>query len=68
MLVFILHYIGILSLNWFHQDALPIKASELYENPYIADLSLNQLGLSTFIIRDTRNLVFGVKEVHSSPL
>ena len=62
MLVFILHYIGILSLNWFHQDALPIKASELYENPYIADLSLNQLGLSTFIICDTRNLIFGVKE------
>jgi len=62
VLVFAIHYIGILSLNWFNQDTLPIKVSELYDNPYIADLSLNQLGLSRFIIRDTRNLLLGTKE------
>ena len=60
--VFALHYVGILSLNWFNQDTLPIKVTELYDNPYIADLSLNQLGLSRFIIRDTRNLLLGTKE------
>ena len=55
ILVFVIHFVGILSLNWFNQDTLPIKVRELYDNPYIADLSLNQLGLSRFIIRDTRN-------------
>lgn len=62
ILVFALHFIGIQSLTWFNQESLAIKPSELYDNPYIADLSLNQLGLSRFIIRDTRNLLFGVKE------
>lgn len=62
VLVFVIHYVGILSLNWFNQDTLPIKVKELYDNPYIADLSLNQLGLSRFIIRDTRNLLLGTKE------
>jgi len=62
VLVFVIHYVGILSLNWFNQDTLPIKVRELYDNPYIADLSLNQLGLSRFIIRDTRNLLLGTKE------
>lgn len=62
MLVFVIHYVGILSLDWFNQDTLPIKVKELYDNPYIADLSLNQLGLSRFIIRDTRNLLLGTKE------
>ena len=62
ILVFVIHFVGILSLNWFNQDTLPIKVRELYDNPYIADLSLNQLGLSRFIIRDTRNLLLGTKE------
>ena len=62
ILVFVIHFVGILSLNWFNQDTLPIKVRELYDNPYIADLSLNQLGLSRFIIRDTRNLLLGAKE------
>jgi len=62
ILVVFVHFVGILSLNWFNQDTLPIKVNELYNNPYIADLSLNQLGLSRFIIRDTRNLFFGTKE------
>lgn len=60
--VFVFHYTGMLSLKWFNQETLPIKASEVYENPYIADFSLNQLGLSTFIIRDSTNLLFGVKD------
>ena len=63
LIVFILHGIGLLSFNWFNQETLPIKVSELYNNPYIADLSLNQLGLSRFIIRDTRNLLLGTKEI-----
>lgn len=62
VLVFVVHFVGILSLNWFNQETLPIKVRELYDNPYIADLSLNQLGLSRFIIRDTRNLLLGTKE------
>lgn len=62
VLVFLIHFVGILSLNWFNQETLPIKVRELYDNPYIADLSLNQLGLSRFIIRDTRNLLLGTKE------
>ena len=62
ILVFVIHFVGILSLNWFNQDTLPIKVRELYDNPYIADLSLNQLGLSRFIIRDTRNLLLAAKE------
>lgn len=63
LLVLLLHGLGIISLNWFNQETLPIKVSELYNNPYIPDLSLNQLGLSRFIIRDTRNLLFGTNEV-----
>jgi len=62
VLVLALHGVGLLSLNWFNQESLPIKVAELYNNPYIPDLSLNQLGLSKFIIRDTRNLVLGTKE------
>jgi lipoteichoic acid synthase len=62
IMVVVLHGFGLWSLNWFNQDTLPIKASELYDNPYIADLSLNQLGLSRFIIRDTRNLIMGTKD------
>jgi phosphoglycerol transferase MdoB-like AlkP superfamily enzyme len=62
VLVFVVHFVGILSLNWFNQETLPIKVRELYDNPYIADLCLNQLGLSRFIIRDTRNLLLGTKE------
>lgn len=63
LLVLFLHGLGYFSLNWFNQDTLSIKVSELYNNPYIPDLSLNQLGLSRFIIRDTRNLLFGTNEV-----
>ncbi len=62
VLVLSLHGVGLLSLNWFNQESLPIKVVELYNNPYIPDLSLNQLGLSRFIIRDTRNLLLGTKE------
>jgi len=62
ILVLGLHGVGLLSLNWFNQESLPIKVVELYNNPYIPDLSLNQLGLSRFIIRDTRNLLLGTKE------
>lgn len=63
LLVLLLHGLGIISLNWFDQETLPIKVAELYNNPYIPDLSLNQLGLSRFIIRDTRNLLFGTNEI-----
>jgi len=62
IVVLSLHGIGLISLNWFNQESLPIKVVELYNNPYIPDLSLNQLGLSRFIIRDTRNLLLGTKE------
>lgn len=62
VVVLSLHGLGLISLNWFNQESLPIKVVELYNNPYIPDLSLNQLGLSRFIIRDTRNLLLGTKE------
>lgn len=63
VLALILHGVGLMSLNWFNQETLPIKVNELYNNPYIPDLSLNQLGLSRFIIRDTWNMFFGTKEI-----
>jgi len=56
--VLLAHTLAILSFTWFEDDTLPIQVSELYQNPYIPELSLYQLGLSQFIQQDLKSLVF----------
>ncbi len=56
------HFLGRLSLYQFNQESDAYTAYELYANPFSADMSLNQLGLSTFIGVDTLALFKPVKE------
>lgn len=56
------HFLARLSLYHFNQEGDVYTAAELYANPFSAEMSLNQLGLSTFILADTMALFKPVKE------
>ena len=56
------HFVGRLSLYQFKQEEDAYTAYELYANPFSADMSLNQLGLSTFVMVDTLALFKPIKE------
>ena len=56
------HFVGRLSLYQFKQEEDAYTAYELYANPFSADMSLNQLGLSTFFMVDTLALFKPIKE------
>ncbi len=56
------HFGGRLSLYQFNQESDAYTAAELYANPFSADMSLNQLGLSSYIVVDTIALFKPAKE------
>lgn len=57
--IILLNYVlAFSSLTWLNSKDLSISAYELFKNPYIAELSLYQLGLSQFIQQDLKSLFF----------
>lgn len=56
--ILLTHTSAILTLKWRGTESSVIELTELYQNPYIPELALVQLGLSQFIQQDLKSLVF----------